>query len=119
MFGSMSGLNPRARGVVRAFYEARGMAPGFLLSCGLFPEVSEPGTDRLHRIVHDLASRHLGRNGHARALRGSLRSVSPAASRDRLEREFTALLASETTAAYIFGLAAGLGIGSLQDCLKP
>ena len=94
------------------------MAPGFLLSCGFLPEVSEAGSDTLHRLVHDLASRHLGRSRHDRALRASLRAISSAASRDRLEREFTALLAAETTAAYVFGLAAGLGVGSLQDCLK-
>ncbi len=112
-------LNARGRAVVQAFLDARKSAPGFLLSCGVFPEVSEIGTERLHAIVHAIAVRHLNGRNHDRSLRQSIRRSSKSAvARDRVERELNALLTSETTAAYVFGLAAGLGLGSIDDCLR-
>jgi hypothetical protein len=118
-FGLNGSLTPQARAVVRAFVEARRLATGFLLSCGVFPEVNESCSERLHGIVHDLATDHLERKRHARALRSALRqSVRSPESLDRIDQELTALLASETTAAYVFGLAAGLGVSSLGKRLK-
>jgi hypothetical protein len=117
--GLNGGLTARGRAVVRTFFEARKLATGFLLACGVFPEVNESGSERLYRIVHDLASTYLGQDRQMRALRGSLRqSVHSAQVRDRIDRELTALLASEATAAYAFGLAAGLGLSSLEERLK-
>jgi hypothetical protein len=118
-FGLNGSLTPQAHAVVRAFVEARRKATGFLLACGVFPEVNESCSERLHGIVHDLASDHLDRKRHARALRAALRqSVRSAESRDLIDQQLTALLASEATAAYIFGLAAGLHVGSLGKRLR-
>ena len=117
--GLNGGLTARGRAVVRAFFEARRLATGFVLACGVFPEVNESGSERLHHIVHDLGARHLNRTRHARALRASLRdAVGSAQELDRIDRQVTELLASEATAAYVFGLAAGLGLSSLEDRLK-
>ena len=119
----LSGLNgdltPQARAVLRAFTDAQTRATGFLLSTGVFPEVSESGSEKLHTIVRDLASRHLNQKRLERTLRGALkRGVASARSRDRVEAALNALLDSETTAAYVFGLAAGLSLASFGDNFK-
>lgn len=119
MLGLNGSLNARARAVVKAFLEARRRAPAFLLSCGVFPEVSEPGSDKLHSIVHELSIRHLNGRRHDRALHAALhRCGTSAESRDQLEQELNALLTAETTAAYVFGLAAGLSVRKLEDTLN-
>ena len=119
MLGLNGSLNARARAVVKAFVDARRRAPGFLLSCGVFPEVSEPGSDKLHNIVHELSLRHLNGLRHDRALRKALRRCGNSAeTRDRLEQELNALLTAEITAAYVFGLAAGLSVPQLGDTLN-
>lgn len=112
-------LSPQARAVLRAFDDAQGRAIGFLLSSGAFPEVTEAGSEKLHDIVHALANRHFDRRRLDRALRSSLRRATGSAeSVDRVEAALTAILATETKAAYVFGLAAGLGLGSLGDSLR-
>ena len=112
-------LTPQGRAVVRAFTDARTRAATFLLSCGVFPEVSESGSERFHRIVRDLAARHLDQKGLDRALRLSLqRGARSPESRDEIEAALTAILASEAKAAYVFGLAAGLSLASASDWLK-
>jgi hypothetical protein len=124
--GVASGLTPQARAVLRAFRDARHSAPGFVLSCGILPEVSESASDRLHGIVHALAEGHLGKRQRLKALQGILRRLAPvnkAATKrrsgmdvvDEIESQLTALLALEATAAYVFGLSVGLAIRALPD----
>jgi hypothetical protein len=114
-----STLTPRARNVLRAFNEARRAAPGFLLSSGVLPELSELVTERLYRIVQGLAGERFARERHVLALRAALREVARSADAfDRVESEVAALTAAETTAAYLFGLAVGLSIGTLPDPLQ-
>lgn len=112
------GLTPRARAVLRALHEARRAAPGFVISCGVLPELSESASERLHSIVRDVSGRHLNGERHLRAfrrqVRGLLRSVKAS---DRMERHLTALIGAETTAAYLFGLSVGLAIHSLPERL--
>jgi hypothetical protein len=127
--GLAGGLTPQARAVMRAFREARHSAPGFVLSCGVLPEVSESASDRLHGIVHALAERRLGKRRHMRDLQRSIRrlaSRSKAATTtrtgleaiDQIDTQLTALLALEATAAYLFGLSVGLAIRSLPERLN-
>ena len=105
--------------MLRAFTDAQTRATGFLLSTGVFPEVSESGSEKLHTIVRDLASRHLNQKQLERTLRAALkRGVAAGQSRDRVEAALNALLDSETTAAYVFGLAAGLSLASFGDNFK-
>ncbi len=112
-------VTPRARNVLRAFREARLAAPAFLLSCGVLPELSELVTERLHRVIHALAGERFARKRHLLALRSSLREAgrSPDAW-DRVEDNVAALMAADTTAAYLFGLAVGLSIRTLPDRLR-
>ena len=119
MLGFNGSLNARARSVLKAFVDARRRAPAFLMACGVFPEVSEPGSDKLNKLVHELSLRHFNGGRHDRALRAALDRSGPSAeTRDRLERELNALLTAETTAAYVFGLAAGLSVRKLEDTLN-
>jgi len=118
MLGLNGNLNARARSVLKAFTDARRRAPAFLLAHGVFPEVSEPGSDTLHTIVHELSLRHLNGRRHDRALRTALRRGASAEARDKVEQELNALLTAEITAAYVFGLAAGLGVRKLDDTLS-
>jgi hypothetical protein len=112
-------LTPAARAVMRAFADAQTRAVPFLLRSGVFPEVSESGSDGLLNIIRDLASRHLNQKSRARELRMSLaRHSRSREGRDQIEGALNALLANETTAAYLFGLAAGLSLTSLGDSLK-
>ncbi len=122
--GLAQGMTPQARAVMRAFRLAKFSASGFVVSCGIFPEISESATDRLHGIVNDLAERRLGKRRHWRDLQRLLDRVvsKPRGGQarghlDRIEAHLTALLASEATAAYLFGLAVGLAIRSLPDRL--
>ena len=57
--GLGAGLTSRGLAVMRAFHDARRYAPGFVVSCGILPEVSESATERLHSIVRDVSARHL------------------------------------------------------------
>lgn len=110
----MAALTPRSRAVLRAFVEARRLARGFVLSCGLLPEVSESCSDRLFRIVQSIAVHQLDGRRHARALRVVLRRALPSTEAfDQVDRHLSALQFSETTAAYVFGLSVGLAMGSL------
>jgi hypothetical protein len=112
-------LTPQARAVLRAFTDAQTRAAGFLLSTGVFPEISESGSEKLSSIVHDLAARHLDQRRADRALRTALnRACRALETRDQIEGPLNALLSAETKAAYLFGLAAGLQLGSLADTLK-
>lgn len=124
--GLGAALPPRAKAVMRAFRAAQFSAPGFVVSCGVFPEVSESASDRLHSIVHALADRHLGKRQQMRALKKWLRQLAQAGPApplraeivDRIESQLTALLAVEATAAYVFGLSVGLAVRSLPDRLE-
>lgn len=124
--GLTQGLSPQAKAVMRAFRVAKFSAPGFVLSCGVFPEVSESASDRLHSIVHDVAVRQLQKDRHLRALEKRVRQLAAKSNGhkpgradlvDRADTHLTALLASEATAAYLFGLAVGLAVRSLPDRL--
>lgn len=112
-------LTPRARAVMQAFMKARSFAPGFLLSCGVLPEVSESVTERLHRVIHQLAGEQFNRGRHVRALRVAVGQIaqSPDAV-DRIETQLTEVVAAETTAAYLFGLAVGLTLGALPERIR-
>lgn len=119
-------LDTAASSVMRAFRSAKFVAPRFMSSSGIFPEVSEAASDKLHPIVHRLAVKQLNQGRHFRALERQLHKLtSTAASRklnqrelmDKLSAELTAVLAAEATAAYLFGLSVGLTVRSLPDRL--
>ena len=117
--GLKLGLTPQARNVMRAFMDARHLAPGFLLSCGVLPEVSESVTERLHRVIHYLAGHRFERRRHARALHAALRKVAASDEAfDRIETRLTALVETETTSAYLFGLAVGLSLGTFPARIR-
>lgn len=116
-------LTAPARAVMKAFRAARFSAPAFMSACGVFPEVSESATDRLHAIVHNLATGQLKQGQSLRALRRRIEKLSSVkkGSRERselLERigsDLTAVLSAEAIAAYLFGLSVGLTVRSLPD----
>ena len=113
-------LTPQARAVLRAFTEAQTLATGFLVSAGVFPEISESGTVKFHRIVRDLAGRHFDQKRSERRLRAAIQAcIASPKSRDQVEAALNALLDSEAIAAYVFGLAAGLSLTSFGDNFKP
>jgi hypothetical protein len=117
--GLKTTLTPRARAVVEAFLEARHVAPGFLLSCGVLPEVSESVTERLHRVIHYLAGRRFERRRHARALRAAIRKIAASNEAfDHVETRVNALVATETTSAYLFGLAVGLALSTFPERIR-
>ena len=116
--GLGAALTPSALAVMRAFNDARHHAPGFVVSCGVLPEVSEAASDRLHSIVRDIAERRLDARRHMRAVHTGLSQLPGRRSRaDQIERHLNAVLGSEVTAAYLFGLAVGLAINGLPDRL--
>jgi hypothetical protein len=111
-------LTPQARAVLRAFADAQTRAPAFLVSAGVFPELSESGAEKLQDIVCELAERHFDQKRVHRALRTSLdRGCRSTEARDQIENPISALLESEATAAYLFGLAAGLSLASAGEWL--
>lgn len=109
-----------------AFRLARFSAPPFLSACGVFPEVSESASDRLHAIVNEVATRRLNKARHVRALQQNLRRLarSPTARRrpdDLVEQiidDLTAVLDAEATAAYLFGLSVGMTVRALPDRIE-
>ena len=120
------GISARARAVMSAFRLARFSAPPFLSACGVFPEVSESASDRLHAIVNDLATRRLNKARHVRALQRKLRRLATAATgrqrpNDLVEQitdDLTAVLDAEATAAYLFGLSVGMTVRALPDRIE-
>jgi hypothetical protein len=118
--GLAAAVSPQGRAVLRAFHEARRYAPGFVVSCGVLPELSESASEKLHAIVRDLADRYLDGRRHMKTLQRQLDQLadSPTA-RDRAERQLTELIGSEVTAAYLFGLSVGLAIQALPRRLGP
>lgn len=111
---------------MRAFRSAKYVAPKFMSSSGIFPEVSEAASDRLHPIVHNLAVKQLNQGRHFRALQRQLQKLAAAASTTKIDQrelmekvssELTAVLTAEATAAYLFGLSVGLTVRSLPDRL--
>ena len=118
--GFTAALTPRGRDVLRAFVHGRRLAPWFLVSSGLLPEVSESCSDQLLRVVHKIASTHFNRRRHARALQTALRRIAGSKTAlDVLEQHLTALQSAESTAAYVFGLSVGLAMSSMPDRLEP
>ena len=118
--GFTAALTPRGRDVLNAFVQGRRLAPGFLVSSGLLPEVSESCSDQLLRVVHKIASTHFNRGRHARALQTALRrAANSRTALDVLERHHTALQSAELTAAYVFGLSVGLAMSAMPDRLDP
>jgi len=115
-----------ATAVMRAFRSAKFAAPRFMSSSGIFPEISEAASDRLHPIVHKLAVKQLNQGRHLRALQRQLqrltsrqqtRKEDQRALMERISAELTAILAAEATAAYLFGLSVGLTVRTLPDRL--
>lgn len=113
-----------AKSVMRAFRSARFAAPRFMSSAGIFPEVSEAASDRLHPIVHKLAVKQLNQGRHLRALQRQLRRLISGRHKraldqrelmDSINAELTAILAAEATAAYLFGLSVGMTVRTLPD----
>jgi hypothetical protein len=109
---------------MRAFRSAKFAAPRFMSSSGIFPEISEAASDRLHPIVHELAVKQLNQGRHFKALERQIHRLCNAAGgrklnqrelMDRISNELTAVLAAEATAAYLFGLSVGLTVRSLPD----
>jgi hypothetical protein len=115
LLGHFSDLTPRGRAVVAALADARATSTGFLLSCGLLPEVNEACTEGLHDQVHALSERHFDRTRAVDDLRGALagRGLTDE-DVEHISHIITSLLSADTTAAYLFGLATGLGLGSLD-----
>lgn len=117
-------IDSAAAAVMRAFRSAKFAAPRFMSSAGIFPEVSEAASDRLHPIVHKLAVKQLNQGRHFRALQRQLRTLASTAKTRKLSQrelmeaisaELTAVLAAEATAAYLFGLSVGLTVRTLPD----
>jgi hypothetical protein len=117
-------LDTPARSVMRAFRSAKFAAPRFMTACGIFPEVSEAASDRLHPIVHKLAVKDLQQARHFRALQRQLQRLTTNAGArkfnqgqllEQIHDELTAVLAAEATAAYLFGLSVGLSVRSLPE----
>ena len=114
---------------MRAFRLAKFSAPPFMSACGIFPEVSESASDRLHAIVNDVATRHLGKGRYSKDLHRRLNRLTTPARKgsrpvhdelvDRIGRDLTALLASECTAAYLFGLSVGMTVRTLPENFDP
>lgn len=120
-------LDTPAKAVMRAFRSAKYVAPRFMSSCGIFPEVSETASDRLHPIVHNLAIKQLNQERHFRALQRQLHRLTASAHvrklnqrqvMERISDELTAVLAAEATAAYLFGLSVGLTVRTLPEQLE-
>ena len=115
--GLAASLTPRGRAVLRAFSEARRAAPGFVIACGVLPEVSEAASERLHSIIRNVAEQLDGQPPLGAIQRRLRRGTESAHDIDRRERDLTALIGAETTAAYLFGLSVGLAIHALPDKL--
>lgn len=119
------GLTARASAVMGAFRLAKFSAPPFLSACGVFPEVSESASDRLHAIVNEVATRRLSKRRYLLALQAKVQRLAVAAGKgkptrdvvDRIGNDLTALLASEATAAYLFGLSVGMTVRTLPERL--
>lgn len=108
-------LPPNARAVVSALQDARRQSTAFLLSCGILPEINESCTEGLHDHVHALSEKHLERQRIVQELRTAIgRHGISGDALDDIEHAVTSLVAADTAAAYLFGLAAGLGLGSLD-----
>ena len=108
-------LTPRGRAVVDALADARAASTGFVLTCGLLPEVNEACTEGLHDQVHALSEKYFQRKTAVADLVGALSERGL----DDTDVEYiaqlvTSIVTADATAAYLFGLAAGLGLGSLD-----
>jgi hypothetical protein len=118
-------LSAPARAVMRAFRAAKFSAPAFMSSCGVFPEVSESASDRLHAVVHKLATGQFNKGRAMRTLQRRIQQLASAGpeTRDRsdlidaIREDLTAILTAEATAAYLFGLSVGLTVRSLPERL--
>lgn len=116
-------LTAPARAVMKAFRAAKFSAPAFMSTCGVFPEVSETASDRLHAIVHKLATGELKQGPALRTLHRRIQRLASAKAGSRSTRaliegisnDLTAVLTAEATAAYLFGLSVGLTVRSLPD----
>lgn len=119
-------VSSQAKAVMKAFRSAKSSAPRFMSSCGIFPEVSESASDRLHSIVHELAVRQFNKGRHLRALQKRVRQLATSGKHknksaaeiiDRIGTDLTAILASEAVAAYLFGLSVGMTVRTLPERL--
>jgi len=116
-------LKAPAKAVMQAFRLAKFSAPPFMSTCGIFPEVSESASNRLHSIVNEVATRRLNKGRHIRALHRKIQQLAAATSPkkrskqliERIGNDLTALLASEATAAYLFGLSVGMTVRTLPE----
>jgi hypothetical protein len=110
---------------MKAFRSAKSTAPQFMSTCGIFPEVSESASDRLHDIVNSLAMRQLNKGRHLRALHRRIEKLTSAGKgkqsaaeiADGFNTDLTAVLASEAIAAYLFGLSVGMTVRTLPERL--
>lgn len=125
--GLSKGLDPQAKAILKAFRQARYSAPGFVLSCGMLPELSEAASDRLHAIVNEVAVEHLRKADYESAVAHAIQKLVAASSNphagseiaEKISNDLTALLVAEATAAYLFGLSVGLSVRSLPERLAP
>ena len=112
------GLTDRGRAVLDAFLAARTASTELILSCGLLPEVNEACTEGVHHHVHALANRFFDRAAAAERLSALLRAHGlPGDTLDAVDHEVMLLLTADTTAAYLLGLATGIGVGSIDQRL--
>jgi len=116
--GLEANLTPRGRAVLRAFNEARRVAPGFVISCGVLPEISESASERIHDIVREVAEHLNGHRETAAVQRRLQQKVASSKDFDRDDRNLTALIGTQTTAAYLVGLSVGLALHNLPDRLN-
>lgn len=72
-------LTAPGRAVMKAFRAAKFSAPAFMSTCGVFPEISESASDRLHAIVPNLATGQLKQG--RRSVRALWRSIEGVSSR--------------------------------------
>src|ERR1043165_2025239 len=92
-------LDTAATAVMRAFRSAKFVAPRFMSSSGIFPEISESASDRLHPIVHNLAVKKLQQGRHCKALQRQLHKLVATADTHKLnQRELMDQLSNELTA---------------------
>jgi hypothetical protein len=70
---------------MRAFGKARQAAPGFVISCGVLPEVSETASGRLHNIIREIAEQLNGQRPLG-AIQRRLRKQRGVRARDRSQR---------------------------------
>ena len=115
--GLGTSLTPQGRAVMRAFGKARQAAPGFVISCGVLPEVSEAASERLHNIIRQVAEQLNGQRPLG-AIQRRLRNSAASAREIRSQRARSdSAHRRRNDGGVPFGLSVGLAIHALPDKL--